>query len=91
MRTKRNRANKRLHQPTATLSREEEEKFKTQPTKSLKAKRSEMSIKLSLKRRSWKNFRKEAMRTSMMTTKSKRPSNAARLNAIRPKKNFQKT
>ena len=50
-----------------------------------------MSIKLSLKRRSWKNFRKEAMRTSMMTTKSKRPSNAARLNAIRPKKNFQKT
>ena len=84
-------ANKNLHRPTAILSREGEEKFKMLPMKNSKTKRSEMSIRSSSRRKSWRNFKKEAMRTSMMTTKSKRPSNAVRSNATRIRKSFQKT
>lgn len=88
---RRSKANKRLLQPTATLLREGEEKSKMLLTKNSKTRRSEMSIRLSSRRRNWRNFRKEATRTSMMTTKSKRPSNAAKLNATKAKMSFQKT
>jgi hypothetical protein len=60
------------------LLREGGERFRRRPTKNLKTRKKETSIKLCSRKRSCKNFKKEAMKTLAETSKSRRLSNAIR-------------